>query len=225
VRLLNRIIIWSIVVGLALSVAGGALAWNNGYRAYAIRTGSMTPAFPTGALVVDAPPTVRSPMVGDVITFETQTGLVTHRVHAVEGGSYETKGDANRTADVGMVQRQDVVGVVAWGAAYLGYVVVFFQQPTGVLSLMLLALSVWCAWSAFFPARDAVGKHLAAQPGDERLHSSEDASPVVRLPGDRAAAIEDGIIRLPKELALAAAGAAVVRVPEQRCSGPGRLSG
>jgi signal peptidase len=136
-----------------------------------------------------------------VITFRTTDGLVTHRVNSVGDLGLETKGDANRTADAGAVPPQDVVGVVAWGAAYLGYILVFFQQPTGILSLMLLAFSVWCAWIAFFPAAGPTGKHETAAPGDEPPHLSEENSAVIRLPG---------------ELAGAAVAGAVIRVPEQR---------
>jgi signal peptidase len=217
VRLLSRVVIWSIVVALAVGVAGGALAWHDGYRAYAIRTGSMTPTYPTGTLVVDRSTGETVPTLGEVITFRTRDGLVTHRVNFVSKQGFETKGDANRTADVGLVPRQDIVGVVVWRAAYLGYVFVFFQQPTGILSLMLLCFSVWCAWSAFFPTQESSVEQVVALRADEPLPSDED---LVVLPGgERAAAAQGGsVTRIPEVLAGAAAsGRAVIRLPEQRC--------
>lgn len=142
-----------IAVMLLLAASAVALVgWHEGYRAYAVRTGSMTPTFPTGALVIDRPVDRAAPRVGDVITFQTAQGLVTHRVHAVTPRGVETKGDANDTTDPALVRPVHVVGVVTWGMARLGYVVVFFQQPAGAPALVLLAVSVWLAWSIFFPA-------------------------------------------------------------------------
>ncbi len=43
-----------------------------------------------------------------------------------------------------------MTGLVSVGIAGGGYVLVFFQQPTGVLSLVLFAISVMFAWSLFF---------------------------------------------------------------------------
>jgi signal peptidase I len=186
---------YGLVTALACVAVGlGVLGWHHGYRAYAVQTGSMAPTYPTGALVIDRPAEGSTPQVGAVITFRTTHGLVTHRVHGVTLEGIQTKGDANKTPDAWSTQPQHVVGVVTWGAAYLGYVLVFFQQPTGVLSLMLLALSVWCAWSVFFPARDAAGKHPAALSGDEPLCVSDEL------------------------------GTTPVRLSQQRHAGPGLLS-
>ncbi|HUX70320.1 MAG TPA: S26 family signal peptidase, partial [Cellulomonadaceae bacterium] len=70
----------SLAIAVALGLAvGAAAAWHDGYRLYAVRTGSMTPTYPTGALVVDAPGSSVTPAVGDVITFRVASGLVTHR--------------------------------------------------------------------------------------------------------------------------------------------------
>jgi signal peptidase len=192
VLVLRRVIAWFTVTGLAAALMTGALAWHEGYRAYAIKTGSMTPTYPTGALVIDRPSASSAPNVGQVITFRTKDGLVTHRIHALKDGGYETKGDANRTPDVGTVPFQDVIGVVAWGAAYLGYVFVFFQQPTGALSLMLLALSVYLAWAAFFPAEDdepelAEGVHDGVAQPNPNIIVLPDATPVGVSSGQPAA--------------------------------------
>jgi signal peptidase len=206
---------WLLLTVLVVSLAAGAAAaWHEGYRLYAVRTGSMAPTFPTGALLVDAP-VERPPAVGDVVTFRTSEGLVTHRIHDSTAQGLKTKGDANRTLDAWTVPQRNVIGTVVVGLPVAGYVLVFFQQPTGIASLMLLAFSVWCAWTAFFPADEPAGVQATAPPGDE--HSPREGSAVVQLPGERAAAAEGGsVIRLPEELAAAAAGGAVIRLPEQR---------
>jgi hypothetical protein len=82
-------------------------------------------------------------------------GLITHRVHALTSSGLETKGDANRKPDAWTVQRERVVGLVSFGITGGGYVLVFLQQPTGVPSLVLLAMSAMFAWALFFPAQQA----------------------------------------------------------------------
>jgi signal peptidase I len=165
-RWVRRIVIWSIIATLAVGIFGGALVWHDGFRAYAIKTGSMTPTYPTGSLILDRPADGSTPAVGDVVTFRTRAGLVSHRVNALKDGGIETKGDANRTSDVGIVPVADVAGEVFWGTAHLGYVFVFFQQPAGVASLVLLAISIWCAWTAFFPSTEKPAVKAAMRPDD-----------------------------------------------------------
>lgn len=116
---------------------------------YAVRTGSMAPTSPVGTLVVDAPPS-RTAAVGEVITFQTVRGLVTHRVAGTNPSGVTTKGDANPTPDAWTVDPRHVVGVVQTGIAGAGHLLVFFQQPTGALSLVLLGMNVLFAWSLFF---------------------------------------------------------------------------
>ena len=148
-----KLVVYVLLVVSALTIGGGlAAAWHQGYRMYAVRTGSMSPTFPTGALIIDAPARSRTPAVGDVITFRTIDGPVTHRVHSREPRGLRTKGDANPAADTWVIAPHRVEGLVTWGLAGGGYVLVFLQQPTGLAALMVLLVSVVLAWSIFFPA-------------------------------------------------------------------------
>ncbi|MCR6491870.1 signal peptidase I [Cellulomonas sp. P24] len=147
----------AVVLGLAV---GAAVAWHDGYRIYAVRTGSMTPTYPTGALVLDAPASSGAPAVGDVITFRVGSGLVTHRVQAVSAAGYTTKGDANPTPDAWTITRSHVVGRVVAGTPDLGYVLVFFHQPTGALTVITSLLAVSLLWGLFFPPDPTVTSPL-----------------------------------------------------------------
>jgi signal peptidase len=180
--------VYGLLAAVLLATTGvGVFGWQHGYRAYAVQTGSMTPTYPTGALVIDRPGDGGMPAVGEVITFRTSHGLVTHRVHSITPDGVQTKGDANRTPAAWPTKPEHVVGVVSWGAAYLGYVLVFFQQPTGVASLALLALSVWCAWTAFFPAKEEpVVDESTELFGSELEPTPDDDATVIVLPDDRA---------------------------------------
>jgi hypothetical protein len=45
---------------------------------------------------------------------------------------------------------RNVEGAVVAGVPFGGYLLVFFQQPAGVPSLMVLTVSIVLAWSIFF---------------------------------------------------------------------------
>ncbi len=155
----------SVLVAVALGLVVGAVtAWHDGYRVYAVRTGSMTPTYPTGALVIDAPASHGTPSVGDVITFRVSTGLVTHRVYSISASGYATKGDANPTPDAWTIPRGDVVGHVVAGVAGAGYVLVFFQQPTGAATVVTALLALSLLWGLFFPADAGANAHEATHP-------------------------------------------------------------
>ena len=155
----RRVAVSVLAVLVVALVAGAAVAWHDGYRLYAVRTGSMAPTYPTGGVVLDAPAVGANPSVGDVITFRAGNGLVTHRVHAISTTGYSTKGDANPTPDAWTIPRTAVLGRVIAGTGALGYLLVFFQQPTGAASLMAAMVGFWLLWGLFFPADESGGKN------------------------------------------------------------------
>ena len=138
---------------------GGVAAWFlDGYRAYVVHTGSMEPVLVPGDVVVDA----RAPVAieaGDVITFRaTATDLVTHRVVAVaDDGTITTRGDANDSADPVVITRDKVVGAVTARIPLAGYLVVYLQHPTGLMSLATTVFSVVLLWELFFPGTAPAG--------------------------------------------------------------------
>ena len=157
-----RYVAAALLLAVTVVVVGGAVTmWVQGYRVYAVKTGSMAPTYPTGSLVLAAP-VDEVPDIGAVITFRTQGGLVTHRVEGTGRDGVYTQGDANPAPDAWTVKPSNIVGEVTRGFAGAGFVLVFFQQPTGIPSLVLLALSVVFAWALFFPA--------APQDPDARPH-------------------------------------------------------
>jgi signal peptidase I len=161
VKAAARLLLAVVVLTLAAGGVAAALAHHQGYRAYVVHTGSMTPDLPPGDLLIDAPPT--GPYLkGDVITFkvEAASGLdpvVTHRVYGVHGDEIKTKGDANLTPDPGTTTRGDVVGEVVRQIPHAGYLLVFLRQPGGLLGVLTALVALMFSWSLFFgspsPAR------------------------------------------------------------------------
>jgi len=171
---LKRASVALLLAALLVVATGAALAWSQGYRLFAIQTGSMSPAFPIGALVIDAPPSADGPSSGDVITFRTGAGFVTHRVVESTVGGLTTKGDANATDDPWTIPQASVVGRVIAVAPRWGYVLVFFKQPAGVAAVVLGLSSIILLWQLFFPEESA----------DEKARQSRSRDPGPPRPRD-----------------------------------------
>lgn len=110
-----------LVVGVPAIVGGTPLT---------ILTGSMTPTLPPGTLVVVKPTPVDEIGIGDVLTFQLESGkptLVTHRVvgRSTDSRSGElrfiTQGDANNTPDAAAVMPVQIKGTVWYAVPWLGW--------------------------------------------------------------------------------------------------------
>ena len=102
-RLVFRAAIGVVVLGLLTLVVGPRLY---PFEAFYVRSGSMSPSIPVGALVVATRASAGDLLPGDVIVFhrpDQPKMLVVHRIAAVEespsGRVFVTKGDANASPD------------------------------------------------------------------------------------------------------------------------------
>lgn len=158
-RRFERIALVLLAIALTGGIAVGLGAWRDGYRLYAVQTGSMAPSYPTGDLILTEPPP-RAYAVGDVVTFRSSGGpaaVVTHRISRLDGTELETKGDANRTPDAMPISTDDVVGRVIGTIPRGGYALVFLRQPTGGPALAAMPIALMLLWGMFFPGPDPSG--------------------------------------------------------------------
>jgi len=107
-----------------------------GVQFVTVLSGSMSPTFDRGAVLVVRPVNPTAIQVGDVIVFRQPhgaTSTVAHRVTAVTGdgssASFETKGDANEMPDRDPVYADDVVGKVEVDVPLLGYAARDLRKP------------------------------------------------------------------------------------------------
>jgi hypothetical protein len=63
--------------------------------------------------------------------------MVTHRVIAIDGAGYETKGDSNAKADLGRRNPDQVYGTVTATIPLVGYALHLLHQPIVFLLLLL----------------------------------------------------------------------------------------
>lgn len=107
-----------------------------GFQVYCVLSGSMEPAYRTGSVIYVRPCDPAALEVGDVITFRVSGNTTaTHRIVEVVGEgdavSFRTKGDANDTVDGSLVSPENLIGKVAFGLPYLGYLAEQIQTPRG----------------------------------------------------------------------------------------------
>jgi len=128
---------WVLTLALGLVVLILTLPLFTPYRIMVVLSGSMSPTLLAGdALLIRSGAT--SIQEGDVVTFQREGQLVTHRVVEVESGQLVTQGDANNAADPWPVPISAVEGIYVLRLPFLGYLVWFARQPIGWLALVVL---------------------------------------------------------------------------------------
>jgi len=130
---------------LILITIVGALAglyFLDDYNAYVVKSDSMQPTIKSGDMVIVGSP--GSLLTGDIapgeiITFERNKNLVTHRIISMEGDAIYTKGDGQEEADPWSVSRFfDVKGSYIFHIPYIGLVSNFIKTKTGWLLCVIL---------------------------------------------------------------------------------------
>ncbi len=136
------------------------------YRTLTMLTGSMTPQFPAGSVVVVTPERAEDVEVGQVMTFHAPTPdrhVVTHRVIAVDRTGAQTvvrtQGDANPSPDPWDAVLQDGIIWRARGAVpYLGFALQELRGPavqTFLTRVLPLGLLGWLLVGVWRPASEA----------------------------------------------------------------------
>jgi len=119
-----------LVLVLALAVVTIVLPALVGGRPLTVLTQSMEPGLPPGTLVVVKPTAIQDIRIGDVLTYQLESGrpgVVSHRViektMAADGGvTFVTKGDNNAVADEKPVLEPQIVGTLWYSVPLLGWV-------------------------------------------------------------------------------------------------------
>jgi len=128
---------WVLTIVLGLVVLILTLPLFTPYRIMVVLSGSMAPTLRPGDAVL-----IRSGATsiheGDIVTFQREGQLVTHRVVEVESAQLVTRGDANNATDPWTVPISAVEGIYVLRLPFLGYLVWFARQPIGWLALVIL---------------------------------------------------------------------------------------
>jgi signal peptidase len=130
-----------------------------------VLTGSMSPTYEPGSVVVVRPTPAEDLQIGDAITFQEKSGdptVVTHRIVGIgfsgDGSrQFITQGDANDAVDPAPVTEAQVRGVVWYSVPLVGQVLTAVDGATRALLVdaVALALLLYGGYLVAAGARDA----------------------------------------------------------------------
>lgn len=176
----GRTLAWLVILGaVAVLLVAVVVPRVAGATPYTVLTGSMSPAYPPGTLVVVRPVDPGDLQIGDVVTVQLESGkdtVVTHRISAIsyelDGDVvFETKGDANATPDAELRLPVQIRGEVWYAVPYLGYVSTALTggQRQWIVTAIAVGLIGYAAWM-----------FLSAWRGRRSAQPDDDASPSER---------------------------------------------
>ncbi|WP_035052118.1 signal peptidase I [Carnobacterium pleistocenium] len=113
-----------------------------GYKGYTVVSGSMEPEIAVGDFIIVEMEPYAEVEKEDVVTFQYNQELVTHRVVDKTAEGLVTKGDANNIQDQGVVAEENYVGVQKILIPYFGHLVTFLQKPIA-FSIVVALLGVY----------------------------------------------------------------------------------
>ena len=133
-----------------------------GWRVDGLRSGSMEPELMVGDMIVTRPVVPSEVAVGDIIMFHAPTGtavsIISHRVIGIQTNSplsFQTKGDANASADPFVTPGRDVIGQFSSRIPHLGYTVIFLKTLPGLL-VSLFAPGLVIIWLCLTSIRNEI---------------------------------------------------------------------
>ncbi|WP_425863828.1 signal peptidase I [Arthrobacter sp. TWP1-1] len=118
-----------------------------GSQTYTVLTSSMAPKYAPGTLLVVKPTPFAELQVGDIITYQIESGkpgVISHRivsVGATQAGErvLTTKGDNNSLEDATPVQEAQVKGKLFYAVPYVGFLANTVSQERDVIMPILAA--------------------------------------------------------------------------------------
>lgn len=125
-----------VVVGLgSLGIALAIAVLFFDVKALVVTSGSMAPELPIGSFIIAVP--VDGVQVGDIVSVERGSSMITHRVVAVSEQGLTLKGDANAAVDQVLYSPEQIYRL-AIDIPFVGYVVSYL--PSLLLFILLLGL-------------------------------------------------------------------------------------
>ena len=108
-----------------------------GYGFLVVVTGSMEPEIGEEELIIIKEENEYN--VGDIITYENDNYLVTHRIIKINDNEIITKGDANNEEDLKISENQ-IVGKVIYHSKALGIFVIYYLKIILIIVVILGAI-------------------------------------------------------------------------------------
>lgn len=104
------------------------------FRSYIIVTPSMKPTINPGDMILVKKTDIDKLEKGDIITFNIDNIVATHRIEEIDGDSITTKGDNNNLEDT-PINKSDVIGRFVFSIPKIGYIISFAISPVGLVTM------------------------------------------------------------------------------------------
>ncbi|GAA0992963.1 signal peptidase I [Subtercola frigoramans] len=179
-----------LVLVLAVAVVVIVVPRAAGGQALTVLTQSMEPGLPPGTLVVIRPENIDAIRVGEVLTYQIDSGrpgVVSHRVVSCTIASdgvttFITKGDNNDVADPKPVMPVQIQGTLWYAVPWIGYVNTWITGDARgvVVPALAVALFGYAAFIIFSAWRDRRRAKEKPSEGDEQ--NALDDSDAVYVP-------------------------------------------
>ncbi|GAB3812692.1 hypothetical protein GCM10028820_06180 [Tessaracoccus terricola] len=164
---LSHLLLWTCVLAALVLLV---VPFATGSQTYAVLTSSMAPGYPPGTLIVVKPQPYESLEVGDVVTYQLESGkpaVITHRITGFasdQAGNrmLVTKGDNNDVADPEPVREVQVRGTLFYAVPYAGYLANALGRTDRGALLNVVAFAL-IGYGAITVGLGARGRRLAGE--------------------------------------------------------------
>lgn len=124
-----------------------------GYKGYTVVSGSMEPKIAVGDFIIVETDPYEEVEIKDVVTFEYNSEIVTHRVVDKTEEGLVTKGDANNIQDQGFVTEDSYIGIKKIRIPYFGYIITFLQKPIA-FAIIVALMGVYLIYLYLYPTKE-----------------------------------------------------------------------
>ena len=177
-RMLRTALSWAVLALVALlAVVVVIVPLVSGSKPYTVLTGSMVPQYSPGTLVVVKPADISEIGLGDVITYQLESGrpeVVTHRVVGIGAAAdgeplLITRGDANDADDADPVRGVQIVGKLWYSVPYIGWVSNWINGEARGFVVPIIAggLFAFAIWMLISGMIDKAKKRKAVASGEK----------------------------------------------------------
>ena len=111
------------------------------FKSYVILSDSMKPAMDPGDVIFIKKINVDNLKAGDIITFQKEEFIATHRIIKFEDKSIITQGDNNNLADDPLT-KENVIGKYMFKVPKIGYFYSFVGSPIGILVISIIIVII-----------------------------------------------------------------------------------
>lgn len=135
---LALLLIFNIYMIASKKITGSISADFFGFSTAVVSSGSMEPEISVDDMII-----IKEQddyQEGDVITFERDGSLITHRIMEKSENGFVTKGDANDVPDAQKVDMADVVGKTVCVIPKVGQVIYYLRTPLGMACIVFAGL-------------------------------------------------------------------------------------